>query len=88
MVIEGTTRYIVARLRNEKISRLSLKELDHFLESETIKSPTIEDQLIAVSEVLHSRGEQVVITKLENLQAALINSSVLWIGDKEIPFVI
>ncbi len=88
MVIEGTTRYIMARLHMEMISRPSLKELDHFLESGTIKLRTIKGQLIAVTEVLHCRGEQVVTTTLENLPATLINSSGRWIGDKVIPFVI
>lgn len=86
MVIEAATKYIMARLRIEKMSRLSLKELDHFLERESIKSRTVKAQLMAASEFLHGGGEQVVITTLEKLPATLINSSGLWIGDKEIPF--
>jgi carbamate kinase len=83
MVVETATKYIMAHLSIEKRSRLMLQELDKFLKDESIKSRTVQAQLLAASEFLHDGGEQVIITTLEKLPATLKNKGGLWIGDNE-----
>jgi carbamate kinase len=83
MVVEAATKYVMANLNIEKRSRLSLEELDQFLESKSIKSRTVRAQLVAASEFLRDGGKQVVITTLEKLPDTLKNNSGLWIGDTE-----
>jgi carbamate kinase len=88
IVVEAAAKYILERLSIEKRSRMSLEELDQFLENRKINSRNVKAQLIAASKFLNGVGELVVITTLESLPSALVKESGLWIGNKDLPIIL
>ncbi|MCL4560097.1 MAG: hypothetical protein M1281_05735 [Chloroflexi bacterium] len=80
MVIEKDSKFILSRLSTEIASHLTLEELQLILKNETFSSSSVQAKLWAAAEFLQNGGEQVVITTLRSLPAALEGKSGLRIG--------
>ncbi len=74
MVVSKAGKYILSGLNIDKMSHLTLEQLDKTLEHETYPSRRVRSQLQSASEFLHGNGEQVIITTLEKLPDTLQKS--------------
>lgn len=72
-VIENDKKFALSGISTEGNNLITLEELDQLLGQEMICSSTVQKQLRAASEFLHTGGEQVVITTLRQLPDTLQN---------------
>ncbi len=84
MVINKDDKFLLSRLSVERLTHVSISELDQILAGDTVKSNTVQAKLQAAAKFLHNGGEQVIITTLRKLPLALLKRSGLWIGQPEL----
>jgi carbamate kinase len=82
MVIERDDKFALSRLSTEMGNYLSLDQLNAVLQAELSMSNMVYAKLRAAAEFLTSGGEQVIITTLRKLPAALVDEAGLHIGAK------
>lgn len=80
LIVDRDDKFIRSGLMMDKLSVISLNELDEILQQEIIQSGTVQGALRAASEFLHKGGEQVMISSLGKLADNLINKRGLRIG--------
>ncbi len=80
LIVDRDDKFIRSGLIMDKLSIISLSELDEILQQEIIQSGTVEGALRAASEFLHRGGEQVMISSLDKLADNLIHKRGLRIG--------
>lgn len=74
-VIENDKKFALSGISTEGSNQITLEELDELLGHEMIRSSTVQKQLRAASEFLHTGGEQVIITTLRQLPDTLQNNT-------------
>jgi carbamate kinase len=80
MVIENDDKFISSGVGTEDYRQLTPEGLDDTIANSTFYSNMVSRKLHSAKEFLHSGGEQVVITTLDNLSSTLDKKSGLWIG--------
>ena len=65
MIVDRDDKFIRSGLMMDQLNVISLSNLDEILRQETIQSGTVQSALEAASEFLHSGGEQVMISSLQ-----------------------
>jgi carbamate kinase len=83
MIIDRDEKFALMGLSTEQKNSLSLPELESLLSQETFTSQMVKGKLEAAANFLHGNGEQVVITTLRRVPAALQGKAGLHIGKAE-----
>jgi len=86
-VIENDKKFALSGISTEGSNQITLEELDELLGHEMIRSSTVQKQLRAASEFLHTGGEQVIITTLRQLPDTLQNDRGLRIKVSDVSIV-
>jgi carbamate kinase len=80
MIIDRDEKFALMGLSTEQHNHLSLPDLENLLRQETFTSQMVKGKLEAAANFLHGDGEQVVITTLRKVPAALRGKAGLHIG--------
>ena len=79
MVVDSDKKFIMSGISTEQYRRMSLLELENFLDTHTIHSDMVARKFNSIVQYLKVGGEQVVITTLRKLPEVFNRNSGLWI---------
>jgi carbamate kinase len=83
MIVDRDEKFALMGLSTERRTNLSLAQLETQLQQGTVTSQMVKGKLEAAANFLHGDGEQVIITTLRKLSAALEGKAGLHIGQAE-----